>query len=77
MHVEGKVRVFPDAEGRRLLPSAVHYGEGEQVIVGQEALLASIDRPLDTIQSVKRFMGRGAREREETRGIAPPFCRRR
>jgi molecular chaperone HscA len=70
-HVEGQVQVFPDGEGRRLLPSAVHYGSDEDPVVGHEALLSASDQPLDTIQSVKRFMGRGASEREETRGIVP------
>ncbi|MFV2004011.1 MAG: Fe-S protein assembly chaperone HscA [Gammaproteobacteria bacterium] len=55
----GDVATLPDANGRHLLPSVVHYGEdGSQV--GFEAQQYSVSDPLNTIVSVKRFMGRGA-----------------
>jgi molecular chaperone HscA len=69
--VDGKVQVFPDPQGRRLLPSAVAYRPGGEVVVGYEARALGLESPLDTIQSVKRFMGRGAAEQEKARGIAP------
>ncbi|MCG6937933.1 MAG: Fe-S protein assembly chaperone HscA [Gammaproteobacteria bacterium] len=54
----GKVSTLPDSAGRHLLPSVVHYGE-KQIHVGQAAHQYSINDPLNTIVSVKRFMGRG------------------
>jgi molecular chaperone HscA len=50
---------LPDAEGRVLLPSIVHYGPGGEVEVGYEANARAADDPANTIVSVKRFMGRG------------------
>jgi molecular chaperone HscA len=49
---------LPDAGGRAMLSSAVHYGEAGVVTVGSEALLHRGDDALNTITSVKRFMGR-------------------
>jgi molecular chaperone DnaK len=53
-------RVLPDpATGARLLPSAVAFLPGGEVVVGQRARELAAERPLDTILSVKRFMGLG------------------
>jgi molecular chaperone HscA len=49
---------LPDDEGRTLLPSAVHYAEGGIVNVGNAALSHRSDDALNTVTSVKRFMGR-------------------
>lgn len=49
---------LPDGEGRSMLPSAVQYAEGGAVVVGHEALKHRGDDALNTITSVKRFMGR-------------------
>jgi len=54
----GNVSTLPDANGAHLLPSVVHYAEFG-VCVGQAAQKKSITDPLNTIVSVKRFMGRG------------------
>ncbi len=45
--------------GARLLPSAVAFLPDGEVIVGQRARELAGERPLDTILSVKRFMGLG------------------
>ncbi|MCL4688625.1 MAG: Fe-S protein assembly chaperone HscA [Burkholderiales bacterium] len=50
---------LPDAQGRVLLPSIVHYAPGGAVEVGYEALARAGDDPANTVSSVKRFMGRG------------------
>jgi len=61
--------VLPVDEGRPLLPSAVFYGDGG-VEVGAAAKRRAPERPVDTILSVKRFMGRGPGDiRPEDRGI--------
>jgi molecular chaperone HscA len=71
-HVDerNRPRVLPADEGRPILPSAVHYGPGGAVEVGAAAKARAPERPLDTILSVKRFMGRGPGDiRPEDRGI--------
>ncbi|WP_242343767.1 Fe-S protein assembly chaperone HscA [Anaeromyxobacter terrae] len=56
--------------GSRLLPSAVYYDAGGDPEVGAGAKRRAPERPLDTILSVKRFMGRGPGDiRPEDRGI--------
>ena len=53
-------RVLSDpATGARLLPSAVAFLDGGEVVVGARARALAVERPLDTILSVKRFMGLG------------------
>jgi len=48
-----------DEQGRVLLPSAVRYLEGGGVHVGFDAFAEQTADPVNTIVSVKRFMGRG------------------
>jgi len=54
----GEVDTLPDSAGQHLLPSIVHYADNG-VYVGTAAQQKSISDPLNTIVSVKRFMGRG------------------
>ncbi len=57
-------------EGKPLLPSAVHYRMDGSIEVGAAAKRDAADHPVDTILSVKRFMGRGPGDvRPEDRGI--------
>ena len=51
--------VIADAEGRRLTPSMVHFPGGDQApVVGHNANRIRVIKPLETVYSVKRFMGR-------------------
>ncbi len=59
----GDVSTLPGPDGQHLLPSVVHYGENG-VAVGLEAEQFSLTDPLNTIVSVKRFMGRGVKDIE-------------
>jgi molecular chaperone HscA len=71
-YVDGRnrPRILPADEGRPLLPSAVWYGEAGAVEVGAVARRRAPERPVDTVLSVKRFMGRGPGDvRPEDRGI--------
>jgi len=53
-------RILPDPDtGERLLPSAVTFLPTGEVLVGRRARAMATERPLDTILSVKRFMGLG------------------
>ena len=58
--------VLPDAEGRPLLPSIVHYG-GAEIAVGYPAHEALVVDPQNTIVSVKRLMGRGLADLSDAR----------
>ncbi len=57
----GDVDTLADEDGNHLLPSIVHYAENE-ILVGEKAQQCSVTDPLNTIVSVKRFMGRGAED---------------
>jgi len=50
--------VLPDAEGRLLLPSVVHYGDEDQVLIGDAARERAAEDPGNTIASSKRLIGR-------------------
>ena len=54
----GVAEALPDAAGKILLPSVVHYGPTESTMVGHQALAQSAKDPLNTIASIKRVMGR-------------------
>ena len=58
----GAAECLPDEQGRVILPSAVRYLQDAQGRVrrqiGFDALAAQAEDPLNTIVSVKRFMGR-------------------
>jgi molecular chaperone DnaK len=54
--------VIPDAEGRRLTPSVVHYSEAGEAVVGEKANRVRVLQPRQTVYSVKRFMGRRGQE---------------
>ena len=58
--------VLPDAEGRPLLPSIVHFG-AHGVEVGYAARDALVADPQNTIVSVKRLMGRGLADLSDAR----------
>ncbi|MEJ2180019.1 MAG: Fe-S protein assembly chaperone HscA [Gammaproteobacteria bacterium] len=48
-----------DENGRYILPSIVRYQADGDPVVGEAAKMTAIQDPLNTISSVKRFMGRG------------------
>ena len=63
-----------DEEGRVLLPSVVRYTSSGK-IVGQAAKNAAVSDPLNTLVSIKRLMGRGNQEVQETEKQFPyPFA---
>ena len=55
--------VIADAEGRRLTPSVVHWPAGQSApLVGHPANRVRVLKPMETVYSVKRFMGRRGAE---------------
>jgi len=57
---DGRPAIVPSPEtGERLLPSAVSFLENGETLVGAPARARATTHPLETILSVKRFMGLG------------------
>lgn len=54
----GEPVVIPNSEGGRTTPSVVAFTEKGEVLVGQVAKNQMITNPVNTIRSVKRFVGR-------------------
>ncbi|MGZ8256699.1 MAG: Fe-S protein assembly chaperone HscA [Gallionella sp.] len=50
--------VLNDEQGRAMLPSVVRYVDAQTILVGEAAQRSQNDDPVNTISSVKRFMGR-------------------
>ncbi len=62
--------VIPNAEGGRTTPSVVAFTKDGERLVGQVAKRQAVTNPLNTIFSIKRFMGRRMNEVvEETKRI--------
>ena len=66
----GLAETLPNEKGESSLPSVVRYTENE-IIVGNEAKSAAAEDPLNTISSVKRYMGRGLEDIKELGGRRP------
>lgn len=64
--VDGKPKAVKGSDGKStLVPSVVHFGKGEQIIVGEEAREKLITDPGNTIYSVKRLMGKSYKDVED------------
>jgi molecular chaperone DnaK len=60
----GEPTVIPNSEGSRTTPSVVGFTKTGERLVGQIAKRQAITNPLNTVFSIKRFMGRKYREVE-------------
>src|SRR5437764_12330449 len=56
---DGLPRVIPGSDGNMLVPSVVYFDEAGAVLVGNPAKEKLIEKPKNTIFSIKRFMGKG------------------
>ncbi len=56
--LEGEPIVIPDAQGRRIHPSIIYFGENGQTVVGNDARRFRVESPRETIYSAKRLIGR-------------------
>ncbi len=54
----GEPTVIPSAEGERLVPSVVAFNKNGERLTGRPARNQAVVNPLDTVFSIKRFMGR-------------------
>ncbi|MTI12972.1 Fe-S protein assembly chaperone HscA [Sansalvadorimonas verongulae] len=66
----GTAETLPDAGGEHILPSVVHYGN-KCTMTGREARRLAAEDPLNTIISVKRFMGRGVEDIQTLGDVLP------
>lgn len=67
----GAAVTLADTEGQHLLPSVVHYLADGTHRVGEAARQQAADDPLNTIISVKRFMGRGIKDVKSLGTVLP------
>jgi Fe-S protein assembly chaperone HscA len=67
----GVPRVLPGRDGSKLVPSIIHFEEGGEVLVGNNAKARLIENPKNTIFSIKRFMGKGLEDVREDLPMLP------
>ncbi len=67
----GEPTVVPNAEGGRTTPSVVGFTKDGQRLVGAPARRQQVTNPVNTVFSVKRFMGRKFDEVSEEMTIVP------
>ncbi len=67
----GLAETLADEQGGHLLPSVVRYLKAGDIVVGETARQAAPKDPLNTIASVKRFMGRGVDDVKHLGGKLP------
>jgi Fe-S protein assembly chaperone HscA len=68
---EGTPRVIAGADGNMLVPSVIYFDEGGNVLVGNEAKAKMVEKPTNTIFSIKRFMGKGIEDVREDLPLLP------
>ncbi|MFN2310834.1 MAG: molecular chaperone DnaK [Spirochaetia bacterium] len=65
----GEPVVIQNSEGQRTTPSVVGYTSKGERLVGQPARNQMVTNPLNTVASIKRFMGRSYEEVEQEIGM--------
>jgi len=70
-HVADAAPAVITGGGDPLVPSVVHYAADGSVVVGRAAEARALDAPRDTLASVKRLIGRGARDLGGVRAMLP------
>jgi len=70
-HVADEAPAVISGEGGPLVPSVVHYQSDGGVLVGRRAQAKALEAPRDTLASVKRLIGRGAKDLASVRALLP------
>ena len=68
---DGVPRVLPGSDGGMLVPSVIYFDESGTVLVGNNAKARMVDKPKNTIFSIKRFMGKGIADVREDLPLLP------
>lgn len=66
----GEVSCLPDDAGNVILPSVVHYAE-TGTVTGQQARQKLLEDPSNTFMSIKRIMGRGSDDIQQSETAFP------
>jgi Fe-S protein assembly chaperone HscA len=67
----GVPRVIPGPDGSNLVPSIVYFDEKGNALVGNPAREKMIEKPKNTIFSIKRFMGKGLADVRDDLSLLP------
>jgi molecular chaperone HscA len=67
----GVAETLDDSNGQALLPSVVYYEQGKAPVVGAAALENFPKDPLNSIASIKRVLGRSAKDIQSTNDYIP------
>ncbi|HAT15486.1 MAG TPA: molecular chaperone DnaK, partial [Microcoleaceae bacterium UBA11344] len=70
----GQPVVIANSEGGRTTPSIVGFGKGGDRLVGQLAKRQAVTNAVNTVYSIKRFIGRRWEDTEEERSRTPYTC---
>lgn len=70
----GQPVVIANSEGGRTTPSIVGFGKGKERLIGQLAKRQSVTNAVNTVYSIKRFIGRRWNDTEEERSRVPYTC---
>src|SRR5947207_8698143 len=68
---DGAPRVLPGRDGGMLVPSVIYFDEGRTTFVGNPAKEKMVERPRNTVFSIKRFMGKGIEDVREDLPLLP------
>ncbi len=66
----GKPKVIENSEGDRTTPSIVAYTADNEVLVGQSAKRQSVTNPTNTLNAIKRLIGRKFKDKEVQKDIS-------
>jgi molecular chaperone DnaK/molecular chaperone HscA len=67
----GVPRIIPGPDGSTLVPSVIYFDESGSVLVGNGAKDRMVEKPKNTIFSIKRFMGKGIADVREDLPLLP------
>src|SRR5437899_7719873 len=68
---DGTPRVLPGRDGGMLVPSVIYFDEGGTTFVGNPTKEKMVERPRNTVFSIKRFMGKGTEDVREDLPLLP------
>ena len=68
---DGTPRVVPGRDGSMLVPSVIYFDESGTTFVGNPAKEKMVERPRNTVFSIKRFMGKGIEDVREDLPLLP------